>query len=506
MNSSAIEKIVEKLISFFKSSRLYFAVSFVVGILTYGFCFSNKLEQMDDLACMFYTGASMSSGRWGLDITKHFLPSYSIPWLNGLLSVFLLSVSICLIIKLFKIRSKILSVLLAAIIISFPSQTVTFGYMYTSTHYAFAVLLTVVAVYLLCNFNNCRSFVIASILFVFSLSIYQAYIALAVSLFLVFIIYLCISTETPSKKIWLCGLRYILSLCISAILYFVLTFVLMKLTSTAFNSYAESSMSGGFLHNLRVAYTSFIGYFYKGYYDLISTPVSQIAHIVVAALIIILLTISILKFRKTDINRSFIIILCLILFPLGVNCVRVISSQFHNVMLLSFVSVYVLACIVLDCSASSVDNINTFNICKDFTAIAMFVVICTNVSFANNVYLKMFFQLEEAKSFYTNVATVLSETPGYDENTTVAIVGTAGDNFFVFPYDTSNLAGIREGLINIYSRGCMFQYFTGINVNIASDDLLVSLSQDADIQSMPQYPFYGSMKMFDNNIFVVNLG
>lgn len=506
MNSSAIENIVDNLILFFKSSRLYFAVSFLVGILTYGFCFTNKLEQMDDLACMFYTGASMSSGRWGLDITKHFLPSYSIPWLNGILSVLLLSLSICIIIKLFNIKHKILSVLLSAIIISFPSQTVTFGYMYTSTHYAFAVLLTVIAVYLLCSNNSLGSFAVSSLLLVFSLSIYQAYIALAVSLFLVYIIYLCISTEMPSKSILYCGLRLFLSLCISAAVYFVITFLLMKFSSTQFNSYAESSMRGGFLHNLRVAITSFVGYFYKGYYDLISTPVSQVAHIIVAALTIALIIIKILKYWNSDLMRAILIIICIILFPLGVNCVRVISSQFHNVMLLSFISVYVLACIVFDASVSSDNNTFFFNLSKDFTAIAMFAVICTNILFANNVYLKMFFQLEEAKSFYTNIATVLSETPGYDKNTVVAIVGDASDNFFVYPYDTSNLAGIREGLINIYSRGCMFQYFTGINVNLASDNLLVSLSQDPDIQSMPQYPYYGSMKMLDNNIFVVNLG
>lgn len=504
-DASFFEKLALKIKNFFYPLRMYFAVSFFAGIVAYGFCFANKLEQMDDLACLFSTGASMSSGRWGLDITKHFLPSWSIPWLNGILCILLLSVSVCMILKVFPLRSKLLSALLAAVVVSFPSQTVTFSYMFTSVHYAFSVLLAVTALWVAVSGNTVKRYLVSSVLLAFSMAIYQAYIAVAVSLMLVSIISLCLYSNMETSNVWKKGLSYLGILACSAALYYGITSVLMRLSSTEFNYYAQKSMNSfsDMLFGLRVAYTSFIGYFIKGYYDIVSTPFSRVVHVLAACVTCVLIILLVPSLFRRDKKRTVILLLCLVLFPLGVNCVRVISSLFHNLMVLSFISVYVLACVVADGFSSS--GAKAAGCVRDAVSLCLAVVLCVNICFSNKVYLKMYFQLEQAKSFYTTVFSCATMTPGYAAGTPVAFVGTSDSNLWDYPVDTSNLAGIMEGLIGVYSQDVLIRAFTGRDVPVVSDESLDALAASAEVMNMPCYPDYGSVALADG-VLVVKLG
>ena len=113
MQTSYAEKIYGAVKRKAAENALPLLTALITGLVTYLFCFTNKLEIHDDLGNMFSQGYPVSSGRWGLEIIEKIFPTASIPWRNGLVSLFLFSVSICIIIRMFEIRSPLLQTLLA---------------------------------------------------------------------------------------------------------------------------------------------------------------------------------------------------------------------------------------------------------------------------------------------------------------------------------------------------------------------------------------------------------
>ncbi len=135
-------------ISQFKRDRLPFFSSLGFGLLAYGFCMLNKIPVGDDLVGLFSKGATTVSGRYGLELLRLVMPDVSMPWIYGLMSILMLSAAVCLIVRLFEIKSQVLQVLLAGVFVSFPAEAGTMLYMFTATPYALALLLTVAGVWL----------------------------------------------------------------------------------------------------------------------------------------------------------------------------------------------------------------------------------------------------------------------------------------------------------------------------------------------------------------------
>ena len=179
---SCIEQAVGILRGKLSDNQVAFFATIIIGLITHMFMFSNKLVNHDDIHELFGKGATISSGRWGLALLEAIFPNYSMPWIYGAISLVLIAVAVCLIIKLFSIRNKILQVLLAGLIVSFPAQVGTFCYMFTSAPYALSLVLAVTAVVVF-EKGTWKSKLVASVLGILSLSIYQAYIAIIASFF-----------------------------------------------------------------------------------------------------------------------------------------------------------------------------------------------------------------------------------------------------------------------------------------------------------------------------------
>ena len=71
--------------------------------------------------------------------------------------------------------------------------------------------------------------------------------------------------------------------------------------------------------------------------------------------------------------------------------------------------------------------------------------------------------------------------------------------------DTSDLVGVMEGLVNVYSRADFIKYYTGFDMP-EFDWALWDASGAGDcVDDMPIYPYDGSVKKVDNFI-IVKLG
>ncbi|MBQ3210297.1 MAG: glucosyltransferase domain-containing protein [Oscillospiraceae bacterium] len=501
MNSiSPLERSFSKLNKVFSAYALPFFTCIVVGLLAYFFVFTNKLLNLDEISGLFKKGESISSGRWALWLSGFIFPDVSMPWIYGVLSLIMIAVSACITVNVFRIENRLIKVLLCALLTVFPSQIVTFSYIFTCAPYALALLMSVASVYFTLRGGR-MNFVLGGLLMAFSLGIYQAYLSVAAALYVVYIIKLLIDGELSEKDIIRRGLGCIAALATALVFYFVINKLFMLLSATEYNSYADSSMNRdlvSLLGGVRVAYTAFVGYFLKGYYHLCATPFSQIVHIICLIIAGAGLVIFMSGSSKA---RNALLILCLALLPLAINCLYVVSSLRHTLMLYSFTALYVLAAV---CAEKLMGGRKL--IMRDALLAAMALVLCCNIVYANKLYLKMKLEYEGAYGFYQSLVSAIKTADGFDSETMVVITGDETDYVYhTDRIDTSDLVGIMEGLINVYSRSDFITYYIGFTPPPVNWDNWLEAGGNELIEKMPQYPYEGSIQK-TGDYMIVKLG
>lgn len=495
-----LERAMEKFNTLLRRHALTVGACLVVGLLSYYFVFTNKLLNLDELSGLFKKGESISSGRWALWLSSFIFPDASMPWINGMLSLFMLTGTVLLVEELFELRNPLTRLLLAGLMIAFPSQIITFSYMFTCAPYALALLCAAASVYAFIRGGRVGA-LLSALLLAFSLGIYQAYIAFAASLYLVYIIKLILDGEAEEKTIVLKGLASIGALLLGLVFYYVINKLTMLATGTVYNSYADASMQkdiSSILHGLRVAYTAFLGYFYRGYYHLAATPFSQLVHTLCALVAGLLLLYWMLRCEKR--GRAALLLFCLALLPLAVNCLYVVSSLRHSLMLYSFTAVYVLACVCMESFSGRWQGV-----ARDVLSLSMALIIACNVFYANRLYLKMKLEYENAYSFYQGLVTRIKSTPGYTEDSMVVITGDAHNLIHESEIDTSDIVGIMEGLINVYSRSDFITYYIGFTPPPVNWDEWSRSGGQELIETMPEYPYEGSV-LKNGEFIIVRLG
>ena len=482
-------------------NRVPFLAALLTGFAAHMFMFTNKLVNHDEIEALFYKGATVTSGRWGLELSKLLLPNWSMPWIYGLLTLLLISVSVCIMLGILEIRSRLSQILLAAVVVSFPSLTGTYCFMFTSAAYGLAFLLAVLCVRLYQK-GGAVNAAFATVSLVLCLSIYQAYIAITASLFVLLMIKGCLEVEKSVWQIVLYGLKALAVMVAALAVYFAVTLLVFRFTGAEFNSYVMENVNdkASLLGKVRMAYENFRDIFTFRNYSLISSEGARYAHIVLLGVILVGLVLA--AGGSRPLNWVLLTVLVLLL-PLSINCMYLLMSpqSIHTLVLYSFVCLYFLGALILEKLAPRPGLL-----VKDIMALLMCIIIASNVYFANMTYLKMHLQYENANAFYVSLIAQIKETEGFDENSRLAIIGRQDNLLYPFPeLGTDGLLGPSQDLVNIYSRENFFRRYLGFDVPFAGQEELDALSRTAEFEQMAEYPYNGSVKKIGDYI-VVKLG
>lgn len=482
-------------------NRVPFLAALLTGLAAHMFMFTNKLVNHDEIEALFYKGATVTSGRWGLELSKLLLPNWSMPWIYGLLTLLLISVSVCVMLRVLEIRSKLSQILLAAAVVSFPSLTGTYCFMFTSAAYGIAFILAVLCVWLY-ERGGQRNAALAALSLVLCLSIYQAYIAITASLFVLLMIKSCLEAEKSVRQIILYGVKALAMMAAALAVYFAVTLLVFRFTGMEFNSYVIDNVNdkASLLGKVRMAYENFRDIFTFRNYSLISSECARLAHVLLLGELLAGLMLA--AWGSRPLNWALLTVLVLLL-PLSINCMYLLMSpqSIHTLVLYSFVCLYFLVALILE-------KLEHWSgpFMKDIAALLMCVIIASNVYFANMTYLKMHLQYENANAFYVSLIAQIKETEGFDENSRVAIIGQQDNLLYSFPeLGTDGLLGPSQDLVNIYSRENFFRRYLGFDVPFASQEELDALSKTAEFEQMAEYPYYGSVRKIGDYI-VVKLG
>lgn len=481
----------------------------ICGLLAYGFFFTNKLVNHDEVNTLFGKGGTLELGRWGLKFATAIFPNYSMPWIYGILTVSLIAVSTCVMVHIFHIRSKLLQVLLAGTVAVFPSLTATMAYMFTVAPYALAFLLAVVTVQLLQQPKKWQ-ILLAVVLMVASLSLYQAYISITAGLLLLVLVQRLLEQE-PVPQVFRRGLWYLLFLAVSVGLYFVLTQILMAVKGSGFSSYADDSLSINLAEipkNILLAYQSFFQFFTEGFHGIMPTPFSRVIHWILLVGILMGLLLWILSQNKIAWDRLFLLALALCLLPLAINCMRLFTtdSAFHTLILYGFISFYILAVILAETCCRLSRTSRSRRVVPEVITLSLAMVLAANIYLANVVSLNLHLRYENTYGFYTALIADLQQMPSFNQNTKLALVGDyhSPTYYYVQFKDLESITGVTGFLPSDYSKERFMEFYMGFPVSFADDEEMATLQQLSQVQQMPCYPYYGSMQ-FIGDILVVKL-
>lgn len=223
--------------------RVVLISSITVGLLAYTFLFTNKLVNHDDIKCLFDLGTGRSSGRWMIDIMAKLTITCSMPWLNGIASILLIAVANCFIVETFQLKNTVIQALLSAIIVVFPGQMDVFTYMFTSTAYTFAFLLSVISAWTFrAALDKKRTIwaVIGCFTCAAALGTYQAYFTVTATILLLTLVMDTLDEKRPALEAIKNSVLSLLYLLACVALYFCLTYLVFALTGDGFNGYSRN--------------------------------------------------------------------------------------------------------------------------------------------------------------------------------------------------------------------------------------------------------------------------
>lgn len=504
------QRILRELVRLGNIYRIPLVSALVFGFLAHTFAFTNKLVNHDEVQCLFSKGATVVSGRWGLGALDSLFPNVSMPWIYGVITLVLLAISVCLLISVLSIRSGWMQVLAAGLVLTFPSLTGTFGYLFTASSYGAAFLLAVLSVWLLQRSSRWY-WLWAVVCMVLSLSIYQAYVSLTAALLVLVLIRQLLEEEDPTA-VFRRGIGYVLFLALSLGLYFGLTQLILRFKHVQMVSYASDSVTFDLRSlpgNIVLAYQNFVRNFREPALGLIPTVFSRRVHLLVLVCTAVLLVLQCARMRKSPLSLLLLVALTAVL-PLAVNCMYLftVPDSIHTLVLYSFVCVYLLVLILadrtLDRSAPQKWAEAVRRAALNGTVLLCAVIIAVNVYVANTSYLGLHLRYENAYAFYTALIADIRQCPEFTEGTKLAVIGSWHDpDFYGEHLDVTNyLTGVTGFKPDSYSAQRFLQYYLGFSIPFVSEEEAAEIAASAEFTEMPCYPYYGSTRIIGDAMVV----
>ena len=489
------------------------------GLFAHGIMFGNKYSFHDD-AGNVGLGSTYTSGRWLLEVMlrvqKNLLGSenFSLPWYNGIISLVFIGIAAYLIIDILEINSKLSWVALTGVMATFPAITGLFGYMFTAPAYMFGMCLAVTGAYLICKKRSYVNWGIGVLLIACSIGVYQAYMPLAVCIFVLYFFHRVLIDEENTWKGYLQSCVYYIGSCISFLILYVM---LNKFYLVYFNaqlndyqgisSFGATDIKGYFLRLLR-AYKEFLLPTSGLSRNMYPFTIERFYQVMLLGIACILVTVGI-KVLKNNVRKFFEAFLLMAIFPMATNLIYIMCDAnaqpgIHSLMMYAQVAPFILFVYLTE---KYVINSTELKIkCKRIlTFISLFLVIFISVMYvrlANICYLKADYLQTQAISYFTRLIERIETTDGYDPYYTVLFVNNREkfempvpaefDQIKIVPYE-------RNSIINTHTWYSFMKTWCGYQPYFTYDESVV----DSEIiEAMPSYPAEGSIKVV-NDIVVV---
>lgn len=505
-----------------KTMLTVFASVFFWGMLAhmYGFLHCNLSH---DVLNAFI--ATSTEEIWKIELGRYFVPLYraifrgavSLPWLIGVLGLTWTAITVFFVQKIFSIQSNLLIFLISGIMttnITYISQIAT--YIYEFDFNAFALMLSVLAVYLWEKDSGKLSLFLGGFCLMFSIGIYQAYFTVTITL-IVWKSVMDLLDEQDVTEVFIHGLKGIFMILLGGVFYFLIGKLIYALTGIVEQDRTNIfsvNKSNPVLFYLKLILISFVYFGYKLFHIAYSYKI-KIATFSITLLICIAM-LRVLKQKKYAIKRTAFICILTAATPFAMSCIYVLArgEGVHDLMIYAFWFFYVFVLLLaFKIHDEKLLPENTARLVKLLSCILVFVLLWENVVLANTAYVKKETEANATLSTMTRVVSMMEQQENYSfGNTTVAFIGATDM--------TDNLYGNVEKIIGLDARTSIpydtpyhyyhayeayFKYVLQYPIQFCTNEDWKKLKKDSRVEEMPAYPENGYIKMIDD-ILVVKMG
>ena len=518
-----------------------FGGTFAAGLCAHLYQFTNKLFNFDELYnTPEGTGEGLGLGRFGLyyvgQLVKHFFGNYSLPLINGLVSLLLIAIAACLIIEGLKIRNTLLGALIGGLMAVFPSVTCNFFFLFTSPYYSFALLLACLAPFLILRYQKLPVFFLSVFLLAFATGIYQAYFAVSAAFLVTALILDCekqlncaCSDKNEFTVFFRRSLLDLVFLFSGLILYILLNKLSIKIYHVELPDYQGLSSMGTidpvFIGKQMVR--SYAHTLHLVSEDVYSLNPTSIIRVCILLLFITAACLLVLTFRNGIRNGHNPLLLLmepilLLVFPLSLFLVLLMvtpDTYVQAAMLNSAVFSVIMPVAVIDCFLPAVSDPDQTvakgtggsqalsNLSGWITLGSVLSIILVYIWYANGNYMALQYADYHDLAYYEVMLSQIKSTKGYTDDTPVIILGqNYTDHSFRagnLVADTFYLYGTSPTFISAYSSPNLFTKYLGFTPEFLWDDEdELYYNTHPEVIAMPCYPDEGSIRMVDGVIVV----
>lgn len=471
-----------------------FLVTFIIALLTYGFSFTNYTLNIDN-EMPILSDYGLDLGRWGHHLILYRLLGGHLTYFSLFFSLLLYSIAAVKISNLLKLNDYS-AYIFCGLFVNFPqlSYQVIFGMM--SVIAALSVLLSTYGIELFEKGFNTKPlwkktvlYLTVALLIMFTLAMYQAFILIPVTLFLILFFQSTFDNDfkigIQLKKILVFGLVIL----ISGLLYYLSVKIICPLPK---GGYVESFISGGnssFFDNfITIAKANLTGKFYYG----------ETLYFLITVLIVIISIKLLLK--KTYFIYRFLTLLLILLSPFTLSFF--ITSGYHPPRLYLTSNLVFAFVLVYSINLFKVNSLKT-------TSTAILLILVLNTFFITKLFNSANRIYRHDKRIAEKIDNIIqSKYPEF--NTSEKMVYFYG----YFPYEYHQKFRLENSeifggsfynwdngnnyrLINFFKEAEVAEY------NMISKEKFDSVKDS--ISKMPSWPNYESIKLINNTI-VIKLG
>lgn len=513
-----IEKMYYDILNKIKNSidnvtKCTFLCTFIVGIIAHIYVFTNKFFNYFELNNIFsrfelLKGDALPMGRWFLPVVTNMFTHYSIPSVNGFVTLCYMSVAAVLIVKALNIRSKTVGCFFGAVWITFPGLASIFSYGVNSDAFCFSILLAVIAGYLVYHVKY--GVIFGGIVLCFALGIYQPYLSIAVSVVFLFLFSQVLHNSLNLKSFIRLFLRGLAMLSLGFILYYIVLQVVLMVVGTSLSGYhgvndMTSFTAKGLAKGFVYSYLYFIRYFFTTEY--MYTWGRVIANIIASVIFIAIIVKKYYWKHKHNGIQKILVALFIILIPLGLNSTPFlmgdrVGAGVDRYMLVSIMFLWLMFLMVIDqCKQKSLLN--------SIAYLCVTVAIVSGYLVCNQAYYRMEGMTVATNSLCNRIIARIEVMPEWDRETPVFLANCnelINKNLKVDVKEFQNLTNMTgTGIQPFYNDVALTKY---MNVFMQfpmktptekeKDNILISQV----FEKMPCYPEEGSIMVIDEVIVV----
>lgn len=406
----------------------------IVGLLVHGYSFLN-FNYSGDAICELSGNPAMGwkvlLGRFGQVFywyTRGHLPA---PWLCGLLSLLWLALGNYVVLRVLKIRSRLLSYALCGVLTTSISLSILYASaMHDSDSYMLAYLLAALAAYALTKYR--RGYLLACPLIIATLSLYQAYFSVTLTLCLLSSI-LALLDGRPAKEILRSLFKSLLCFLAALLVYAALRYLSIQ-TLISLGIVPSGAIKGTgprtfYPEQLFVSFAPFVSAYTRVFTGLFAPHTYHM--FVVAGINIIITAWAAWQLTRSKRHASSMLLLTtlLLLLPIAINLSEFLSrGHYHELMGFTFALLYVLPIALVErfkpqsCRWRKTLDIPSFG--RAGLALSLGLIALSNAIYAHHLYLQRELSYQSKRSIITQMINDIEHTAGYESNVTpVCFVG-----------------------------------------------------------------------------------